>query len=157
MSKTTADIPMDDTGNYIYEALDITNYDGDSFRMTLRKTWDFGFKINVTQEFEIASRIMGVDTPEIRDKRPDFKAAAYLARDMARAFVQDAEVAKFISMDKPDKYGRGLGDLEREDGKRLSEYLLEHKLGVVYNAENKALIQEAHEENIAYLKEQGLI
>jgi len=151
------DIPTDGLGHYVYSAVDITNYDGDSFRMTLFKKWDFGFGIHVTQEYSIATRIKGVDTPELRDYRPDFKAAGYLARDKAREFVQGAKSAKFISHDKLDKYGRGLGDVEIEGGKSLSNFLLENHLGVPYQGQNKAAVEEAHEANIAWLKENGHI
>ena len=150
-----ADIEMDGKGAYVYEAVEITNYDGDSFRLTVRKRWDFGFNIHVTQEYKIATRIKGVDTPELRDKRPDWKAAGYLARDLARSWVA-GDAVRFISMDKPDKYGRALGDLEKvESGERLSDYLLANNLGVVYEGQNKALVEAAHEDNIAYLKASG--
>ena len=146
-----ADIEMDGKGAYIYEAVELTNYDGDSFWLTVRKRWDFGFNIHITQEYKIAIRIKGVDTPELRDKRPDWKAAGYLARDRARSWVASGDV-RFISMDKPDKYGRALGDLEKaEGGERLSDYLLANSLGVVYEGQNKALVELAHEDNIAYL------
>ena len=152
-----ADIEMDGKGAYVYEAVELTNYDGDSFRLTVRKRWDFGFHIHVTQEYAIATRIKGVDTPELRDKRPDWKAAGYLARDRARSWVAGGAV-RFISMDKPDKYGRALGDLEKLDGgERLSDYLLANNLGVVYEGQNKALVEQAHEVNIAVLKAAGLI
>ena len=151
-----ADVQQDDEGNYIYEALGITNYDGDSFRLTVRKRWDFGFHIHVTQEFAIATRIKGVDTPELRDKRPDWKAAAKLARAEAKAFVAAGDVT-FVSMDKPDKYGRALGDFRAADGSVLSEYLIENGLGVAYEGQNKALVESAHEANIAALKSNGRI
>ena len=149
------DIQMDGKGNYVYEAVEITNYDGDSFRLTVRKRWDFGFGIHVTQEYAIATRIKGVDTPELRDKRPDFKAAGYLAKAAAANFVASGK-AQFVSMDKPDKYGRALGDFVMPvSGATLSEYLLSERLGVPYEGQNKAEVEAAHEENIAWLKEQG--
>ena len=152
-----ADIPTDGTGNYVYKCHDITNYDGDSFRMTLSKQWDFGFKIYSEQSYAIAARIKGVDTPELRDKRPDFKAAGYLAKERAADFVRAAHNPKFISMDKPDKYGRALGDVEDDYGLRLSQYLIDEGLGVPYEGQNKADVEAAHERNIANLKERGLI
>lgn len=154
-----ADIEMDGKGNYVYEAVDVSNYDGDSFRCTVRKTWDFGFNIHVTQEYAIATRIKGVDTPELRDGRADFKAAGYLARDKARSWVlkEPAGTVRFISMDKPDKYGRALGDFENAAGARLSAFLLEHGYGVPYEGQNKAEVEAAHEANIAVLKERGEI
>lgn len=155
----SADLPMDGKGNYVYEAVDITNYDGDSFRMVLRKRWDFGFRIHVTQEYAIAARIHGVDTPELRDDRPDWKAAGYLARDKARSWVlkEPAGTVKFISMDKPDKYGRGLGDLENATGNRLSAFLIELGYGVPYQGQNKEAVEAAHAANIEALKERGEI
>ena len=155
--KKNADIEMDGAGNYVYEAVVFTNYDGDSFRLTVRKKWDFGFNIHVTQEYKIATRIKGVDTPEMRDKRPDWKAAARLAKSRARDFVASG-TARFISMDKPDKYGRALGDIELVDGGgTLSDYLLVNNLGVAYEGQNKALVEKAHEKNIVILKVAGLI
>lgn len=151
------DIPMDGKGNYVYEAVDITNYDGDSFRMTLRKRWDFGFGIHAEQQYSLAVRIKGVDTPELRDKRPDWKAAAYLARDEARRWLSEVGPCRFISVDKPDKYGRGLGDIMNADGDILSAFLLENRLGVPYEGQNKADVEAAHEANIAALKEAGRI
>ena len=154
----SVDITVDGEGNYVYEALDITNYDGDSFRLTVRKKWDFGFKIYVTQEHEIATRIKGVDTPELRDRRPDFKAAGYLARDQARFWLSEMNgPIRFISMDKPDKYGRALGDLIDQDGNKLSSFLLVNRYGVPYHGQNKAAVEEVHEKNIQYLIEKGEI
>ena len=153
-----ADIEVDGHGNYIYEALDLTNYDGDSFRLTVRKKWDFGFDIHVTQEHKIATRIKGVDTPELRDKRPDWKAAGYLARDKAREWIANSPgPIRFISMDKPDKYGRALGDLVDGIGMTLSTYLIDNHLGVPYEGQNKSVIEELHETNIQILKEGGQI
>ena len=158
MSEDIVDIETDGKGNYIYEALDITNYDGDSFRLTVRKQWDFGFDIHVIQEHKIATRIKGVDTPELRERRPDFKAAGYLARDKAREWVLESPgPVRFVSMDKPDKYGRALGDFIRPDGSTLTEYLLYNRLGVPYEGQNKADIEALHEVNIEFLKKGGLI
>ena len=158
MSEDVIDIETDGKGNYVYEALDITNYDGDSFRLTVRKKWDFGFDIHVTQEHKIATRIKGVDTPELRDKRPDWKAAGYLARDKAREWVlEQPGPVRFVSMDKPDKYGRALGDMINADGYTLSAYLLDNHYGVPYEGQNKSVIAELHEVNLTILKERGEI
>ena len=152
-----SDMPMDGAGNYIYEVSEISNYDGDSFRLDLVKRWDFGFKIHVEQQYHLPVRIVGIDTPELRDKRAAWKAAAYLARDEARAWVKSKAPCKFISMDKPDKYGRGLGDIEAPDGTRLTEYLLEKHLAVPYIGQNKLDVEAAHQENIFFLLETGAI
>lgn len=154
-----ADGSMVGYGDYVYEAVDISAYDGDSLRCTIRRTWDFGFHMHVTQEREIAVRLIGVDTPELRDKEPDWKAAGYLARDKARSWIlkEPAGSVRFISMDKPDKYGRGLGDFENAAGNRLSAFLIEHGYGVPYAGQNKAAVEAAHAENIRILKQRGEI
>ena len=152
-----ADLPMDGAGNYIYEVAELSNYDGDSFRLDLVKRWDFGFKIHVEQKFHLPVRISGIDTPELRDKRPAWKAAAYLARDEAWSWVRTGAPCKFISMDKPDKYGRGLGDIEDVTGKRLSEYLLDSKLAVPYFGQSKAKVEFLHQANIDALLASGVI
>ena len=154
----SVDIPTDGKGNYIYQITDIRNYDGDSFRFTVLKKWDFGFDIYFGGEHEISARIKGVDTPELRDKRPDWKAAGYLARDKAREWVANSpDLVRFLSMDKPDKYGRALGDMIRVDGEKLSDYLLANNYGVPYEGQNKSVIEELHEKNIQILKERGEI
>ena len=121
-------LPLDKS-EYRYECKDISNYDGDSFRLTIIKRWDFGFDIHVRQEYKIATRIYGIDTPELRDKRSAFKALGILARDRAREWVE-AEPVIFLSLDKPDKYGRALGDFQRADGAKLTNYLLDNALAV---------------------------
>ena len=146
-------LPLD-KGEYRYECKDISNYDGDSFRVTIFKSWDFGFNIHVHQEYKIATRIYGVDTPELRDKRPDFKAAAQLAKQQASEWVASEPVI-FLSLDKPDKYGRALGDFQRADGSTLAEYLINSSYAVYYSGKSKEDIQEAHERNIAYLASIG--
>lgn len=59
-----------------FKILEFSNYDGDSFDLTL----DLGFNLVIHRK----CRLEGADTPELRDKRPDYKAAAYLARDKVR-------------------------------------------------------------------------
>ena len=145
---------MDGKNNYVYKCIDISNYDGDSFRLTILKQWDFGFGIHVEQKYQIATRIYGIDTPELRDKRADFKAAGYLAKEKAAEWVK-AERTQFISLDKPDKYGRALGDFRRESGFMLSDYLIENNYAVAYKGQNKELVEWAHQKNIEQLKERG--
>ena len=154
--KVNVDMPTDGKGNYIYEAIEISNYDGDTFGLTIRKAWDLGFKIRVIQELKIKTRIQGVDTPELRDKRPDFKAAGYLAKEEARKWVNERG-ALFVSTSKPDKYGRALGDFMDADGNYLTEFLIEKNLAVKYEGQNKADVQSAHKINIAKLKKAKLI
>lgn len=144
---------MDGKGNYIYEAHNIRNYDGDSFTATLRKKWDAGYNQYYIAEFILKIRIGGVDTPELRDKRPLWKAAAKLARDKAYEFVNRTG-AVFISHKNKDKYGRAMGDF-KVGLEYLSQYLIANRLAVRYDGQNKATIEHLHKANIEKLDAEG--
>lgn len=151
---------IDGKGNYTYEFDGVSNYDGDSFRLRIWKLWDFGFNNIIRQSQEISARIKGIDTPELRDDRPQWKAAAKLAREKAKEWV-DLCGDKFVSLDKPDKYGRALGDFVCESGMEahsyLSEYLIAERLAVRYEGQSKDAVADQHQANINYLIEKGLL
>ena len=59
-------------------------------------------------------------------------------------------------MDKPDKYGRALGDIELMDGgHRLSDYLLTNRLGVVYEGAEQSSSRGGPRREHSYLKTLG--
>lgn len=147
---------MDGKNNYVYDMEFISNYDGDSLWIWISKTWDFGFEDYVSKRKKINVRLWQCDTPELRDKRPDFKLAAELAKKKTRVWIEN-EPCDFISLDKPDKYGRALGDFRRADHSTLVQFLLENNYAVRYQGQNKQLVQQAHERNIAVLRERGEI
>ena len=138
--------------DYRFKVLDFDNYDGDSFDLTL----DLGFDLVTHRK----CRIEGVDTPELRGGTDESKAAAKLARDVARLFVGEGLVkgqdVVFVSENYTGKYGRPLGDIE-VDGASLREYLIEHSFGVPYHGQAKAAVQALHDLNLAVLKERGEI
>ena len=145
-----------DQGEYRYECEVEDNYDGDTFWVWITKSWDFGFSTIQNCRKRVNVRLKGVDTPELRDSRPEFKAAGYLAKHRAAEWLH-AEPVIFLSLDKPDKYGRALGDFQRADGTKLSSVLLMEHLGVVYEGQNKEDVEAAHKINIEELKAKGLI
>ena len=138
-----------------YKILSFTNYDGDSFRLNL----DMGFNLN----FQTPTRIIGIDTPELKGGTDESKAAGRLARDRAREFVREAVnkgQAWFLSLEKPDKFGRALGDILYADlttRTRLTDMLLSENLAVRYEGQNKAEIQSAHDRNLEILQKEGKI
>ena len=150
--------------NYLFNTDEITNYDGDSFKLIISKPYkfDFGFGIkdNGRKTYKIEMRLHGVDTPELKDRRADWKAAGYLARDKARKWLKDFAPVWFLSIEfKEGKFGRTLGDFistQVEDA-RLSDYLISERMAVAYHGQNKADIEAVHAENIAYLKSKGLL
>ncbi len=149
-------VPLDGKGSYTYLAEYMGAYDGDSVSLRIRKDWDFGFNMRVTQEYAIKARIKGIDTPELRDWRPKWKAAGYLARDRVRGLLAGADELIFVSMDKPDKYGRALGDV-LADGKSLVEFVLDSRLGVAYEGGTKEDVEKAHAANIRWLDQQNML
>lgn len=155
-------------------------YDGDSVHVQVFRNHtmpssfaDFGFGDIVTipayimhKEMDVSVRMYGFDCPELRDKRPDFKAAAYLARDKAREWMEDGvencNLYLFTHKDKTGKYGRYLGNFYKDKKNNeapsyLKDYLIENHLAVPYHNENKQLVQDSHQKNIDALKEKGLI
>ena len=146
----------DGKGSYTYDVDYLRAYDGDSITVVISKRWDFGFRQYVTKEYEMSARLDGVDTPEMRDKRPEWKAAARLARDKVREWMGRPDI-KFVSHSELDKYGRGLGDFIDEFGHKLTEFVLENRLGVPYHGQNKTDIEVEHAVNIEWLKGLGRI
>lgn len=137
---------------YIYPIEAFSNYDGDSFDLTL----DLGFALVAHHK----CRIYGIDTPELRGGTADSKAAGYLARDKAREWVHaamDRGGAYFCSENYAGKFGRPLGDIVDMQGRSLRRYLIANGYGVEYHGQAKAEIAAKHDENIAALKKEGLI
>lgn len=135
-----------------FRILEFSNYDGDSFDLTL----DLGFDLVIHRKCRLAA----VDTPELRGGTDDSKAAARLARDQARGFVSDAMdtgFADFLSETYTGKFGRPLGDIVDHTGASLRAWLLLKNLAVPYDGEAKSEIQALHDANIAALKARGEI
>ena len=140
---------------YLYKIKDFSNYDGDSFDLTL----DFGFDLVMHEK----CRIFGLDTPELRGGTPESKKAGYLAKDRATEIVQtmmDDEGAFFLSENYAGKFGRPLGNIVGMiDGVvvNLRDALIAENLGVEYHGQAKRDIQDEHDKNLAILQEQGKI
>jgi len=100
---------------YIYSDLVyINNFDGDTIRFRIRKGFDMGFGFTMYGEKEVAVRLMGIDTYELRDSDPERKKKAYDAKNMVRTKLLDAErdgekVVMITFKDRTGKYGRYLG------------------------------------------------
>ena len=107
---------------YEYYGVITSVYDGD----TLTADIDLGFKMCAKK---IKLRLLGVDTPEIRTKDPDEKAAAIIARDRVRDICLNKQV--IIKTSKKGKYGRWLSSIQ-VDGKDLAETLISEGLASRY-------------------------
>ena len=138
--------------DYTFKILEFSNYDGDSFDLTL----DLGFDLIIHRKV----RINGIDTPELRGGTEDSKAAGRLAKRLATEWVQlaiEKGGAYFESQCYTGKFGRPLGDIINTDGYSLSNYLEYNRYAVPYEGQAKKDIQYMHDSNIKYLKETGEI
>jgi len=94
--------------------------DGDTYEVTVSVTFPL--------------RIVGVDTPELRDPRQ--KAAATVAADVARQWLKDAPGPLAVVIYRLGMYGRIEGDLvDRSSGEKISMYLF--RRGVAFPSVGK--------------------
>ena len=116
---------------YEYQAAASHIRDGDTPVLIAEQIvrWPDG-EVRTTHEFVV--RILGVDTPETRDKDPQLRAIAYRAKEFTSDFLIDTEgilkPATLKLTGRKDVYGRWLGWVE-VGGKDLSAALLEAGLG----------------------------
>lgn len=97
----------------------LRNYDGDTV------TFDVG-KV----------RVLGVDTAELRSKRPCEKEFGKVAQAFVEKELKGARRIYLTNNGKRDIYGRILADIHY-DGKNLAKVLMEEKLAIVYVPKKK--------------------
>jgi micrococcal nuclease len=105
-------------------------YDGDTFRATIRG-WPevIGHRVPV--------RIAGIDTPELRDKRPAVRALALKAKQFSVQRLRSARHIELRNIHR-DKYFRLLGDVW-VDGSDLGAMLIRAGLAKPYEGGAKSL------------------
>ena len=104
-------------------------YDGDTFRCDL-------LNMSPIVGENVGIRIKGIDTPEMRDKRPHIKAKAVEARDYVRERLAAAEKIELVGMQR-GKYFRIVATI-LVDGANLSKELIEKGLALPYDGGKKA-------------------
>jgi len=107
----------------------ISVYDGDTFRVDIDELSDIVGK-------NIAIRILGIDTPEIRGQCEKEKQLAIKARDFTRYYLNNASSIQLSNL-KRDKYFRLLADVYI-DGESLAAALLVNNLAVRYSGNKKS-------------------
>ena len=127
--------------------------DGDTMDVIL----DLGFDVH----HAVRVRMAGIDTPESRTRDKDEKARGKLSK----AFLKESIKGKTIVLktkikDSKGKFGRVIAEVwaEFEKGslRNINELMIKECYAVKYNAENKALVKEAHLVNRQILIEKGL-
>ena len=107
----------------------ISVYDGDTFRVDINSLPPIVGK-------NIAIRLNGVDTPEIRGKCQYEKDLALKARDFVRNKLANAKEIKLTKLQR-GKYFRVVADV-MIDGVSLEKELLENKLAYKYTCGKKS-------------------
>lgn len=118
---------------YAQETVTVTRvinvYDGDTFRVDIDELSDIVGK-------NIAIRVMGIDTPEIKGKCKEENKLAVRARDFTRTFLKNDSKIRLSNL-KRDKYFRLLADVYA-DGESLGLALLKNGLAVKYSGKRKS-------------------
>ena len=138
---------------YEYKSKDKRVVDGDTMDVIL----DLGFAIH----HAVRVRMAGIDTPESRTRDKDEKARGKLSKAFLKESIKGKKIIlKTKIKDAKGKFGRVIAEVwaEFEEGslRNINELMIKECYAVKYNAENKALVEEAHLVNRQRLIEKGL-
>jgi len=127
--------------------------DGDTMDVIL----DLGFDIH----HAVRVRMAGIDTPESRTRDKDEKARGKLSKAFLKESIKGRKIVlKTQIKDAKGKFGRVIAEVwaEFEKGslRNINELMIKECYAVKYNAENKALVEEAHLVNRQILIDKGL-
>ena len=127
--------------------------DGDTMDVIL----DLGFSVH----HAVRVRMAGIDTPESRTRDLDEKARGKLSKAFLKESIKGKKIVlKTKIKDSKGKFGRVIAEVwaEFEKGslRNINELMIKECYAVKYNAENKALVKEAHLVNRQLLIEKGL-
>ena len=128
---------------YIYRCKINKVVDGDTVEIDL----DLGFNMMLVNQ---KVRMSGIDTPESRTSNSEEKVRGLLSKKKLQEKLpvgswQRIQTMKSDSND--DKFGRILGVFIMEDGMSLNQWLIDNNYAVLYQGENKELVQEQHQYN----------
>ena len=139
---------------YEYRVTNIRVVDGDTVDVDI----ELGFGVVLADE---RVRIMGIDTPESRTSDKVEKVFGLASKERLKSLLGKTAILKTeISKDGEDmkgKFGRVLGDFLTDDGRRVTEILIEEGHAVKYHGQNKADVQVAHMANRNKLMSEGVV
>ncbi len=128
--------------------------DGDTVDVDI----DLGFGIVLTDE---RVRIMGIDTPESRTRNKIEKLFGLAAKQRLKELLSKQCILKTeINKDGEDmkgKFGRVLGDFISDNGRLVTDIMIEEGHAVAYHGQSKDDIQDAHLKNRKKLLAEGII
>jgi micrococcal nuclease len=136
---------------YQYKAKILKVLDGDTVDIDL----DLGFNIVLANQ---RVRMAGIDTPESRTTDSEEKIRGQLSK---KKLAERLPVGSWVRIEtqksdsNDDKFGRILAVFIAEDGTSLNQWMIDNNYAVLYNGENKELVQEMHQYNKKKLIERG--
>ncbi len=136
---------------YQYKAKILKVLDGDTVDIDL----DLGFNIVLANQ---RVRMSGIDTPESRTTDSEEKVRGQLSK---KRLADKLPVGSWVRIEtqksdsNDDKFGRILAVFIMEDGTSLNQWMIDNNYAVLYNGENKELVQEMHRYNKQKLIERG--
>ena len=114
-------------GNLIVDKI-LNVYDGDTFRVDIDCDNDVVCK-------NIAIRINGIDTPELRDKNKEVRKRAIEARNFLEMFLRNSKTVELRNINR-GKYFRLVADVYA-DGTNIGNLMIKKGYAVSYYGETK--------------------
>ena len=136
---------------YQYKAKILKVLDGDTVDIDL----DLGFNIVFSNQ---RVRMAGIDTPESRTTDKEEKIRGNLSK---KKLAEKLPIGSYVTIEtqksdnNDDKFGRILAIFVLEDGTSLNQWMIDNNYAVLYQGENKELVQEMHQYNKTKLIERG--
>ena len=135
---------------YEYQAIIKRVVDGDTVDIDI----DLGFGVMLRDE---RVRIMGIDTPESRTRDKTEKVFGLAAKDRLKQLLGKKSILKCKEYDSKGKFGRILGDFTTNDGRMVTDVLVEEGHAVAYFGGSKEEIQAKHLVNREKLLREGKV
>ena len=136
---------------YQYKAKILKVLDGDTVDIDL----DLGFNIVLSNQ---RVRMAGIDTPESRTVDKEEKIRGNLSK---KKLAEKLPIGSYVTIEtqksdnNDDKFGRILAIFILEDKTNLNQWMIDNNYAVLYQGENKELVQEMHQYNKTKLIERG--
>jgi len=139
---------------YEYKVKVVRVIDGDTVDVDI----DLGFGIWLRKE---RVRIMGIDTPESRTRDKVEKKFGLASKAKLKQLLKDGAILKTQVSKKGEdmkgKFGRILGDFILDDGRKVTEVLIDEGHAVAYFGGSKDDVDAAHLINRDRLISEGVV
>ena len=135
---------------YEYQAIIKRVVDGDTVDIDI----DIGFGVVLRDE---RVRIIGIDTPESRTSDKTEKVFGLASKERLKQLLGKKSILKCKEYDSKGKFGRILGDFTTNDGRMVTDVLVEEGHAVAYFGGSKEEIQAKHLVNRDKLLLEGVV